>query len=145
MTRADAVVVEHSDVTKPRPVPVRRSMMQEVAVSAAKSDVEEIAIPVPQVQMIVMPSPVPQVMMQGVMDIPEVKQRWVSTGVQTTRKTEQTVECPGLFSRADTETRRRKNFVAGTRQLFRDEWQRVMLEQCGSPSSKPHRQAERRS
>ena len=92
MTHADAVVAEQSDVSKPRPVPVRRNMKQEVAVSAAKSDVEEIAIPVPQVQMIVMRSLVPQVMMQGVVDIPEVKQRWVSTGVQTSRKTEQTVE-----------------------------------------------------
>ena len=74
MTHADAVVAEQSDVSKPRPVPVRRNMKQEVAVSAAKSDVEEIAIPVPQVQMIVIPFPVPQVMMQGVVDIPEVKQ-----------------------------------------------------------------------
>ena len=37
-------------------------------------------------------SPVPQVIMQEVIDIPEVKQRWVSTGMQTSRKTDQTVE-----------------------------------------------------
>ena len=65
MTHADEVVAEQSDVSK----------KQEMAVSAAKSDVDEIAIPVLQIQMIVLPSPVPQMTMQGVMDIPKVKQR----------------------------------------------------------------------
>ena len=80
MMHADEVDAEQSDVFKPRPVPVRQNMKHDVSV-AATSDVEEMPIPMPQVQMIVLLSPVPQVMMQGVMDIPEVKQRWVSTGM----------------------------------------------------------------
>ena len=49
-------------------------------------------VPVPRAMPQQRPCPVPQVMMQEVMDIPEVKQRRVSTGVQTPRKTDQTVE-----------------------------------------------------